>query len=120
MVDGSKGNFRELLTAAGGKVAEDKRSLAGLETKAKAAATGTQALSIADAYYGYGDYAKAAELYRAAIQKGGVDAAVANTRLGMALAAAGQKAEAEAAFKAVTGPRAGLASYWLIWLNQRG
>ncbi len=118
MVDRTK--VKDLLALSSGKVAEDKGSLASVETKAKAAATGEMALKTADAHYGYGNYAKAAELYRVAIQKGGVDAAVANTRLGMALAQAGQKAEAEAAFKAVTGPRADLASYWLIWLNQRG
>ncbi|HEY0446420.1 MAG TPA: hypothetical protein VGD19_08180 [Allosphingosinicella sp.] len=120
MVDGNKAAFRDLLNNANGKVAEDKRALTGLEAKAKAAPGGTQALSIGDAYYGYGNYAKAVELYRAAIQKGGVDMSVANTRLGMALAQAGQKAEAEAAFRAVSGPRSDLASYWLIWLNQRG
>jgi hypothetical protein len=37
----------------------------------------------------------------------------------MALALAGQKAEAETALRAVTGPRAGLANYWLLWLAQR-
>jgi hypothetical protein len=37
----------------------------------------------------------------------------------MALALAGNRAEAEAAFKAVTGARAELASFWLTWLAQR-
>ena len=63
-------------------------------------------------------FLKAAALYRAALQKGSIDANLANTRLGMALALAGQKAEAEAAFKAVTGPRADIAGYWLVWLGQ--
>jgi hypothetical protein len=40
-----------------------------------------------------------------------------NTRLGMALAMAGRKDEAKQAFSAVTGPRAGLAKYWLIYLD---
>jgi tetratricopeptide (TPR) repeat protein len=119
MVDRNKAGFKELIASTGAKTAEDKRSLAGLEPKARSAATGTQALSLADANYGYGNYAKAAEFYRLALQKGGVDTAIANTRLGMALAMAGQKAEAVTAFKAVTGPRSDLASYWLIWLNQR-
>jgi hypothetical protein len=38
----------------------------------------------------------------------------------MALGLAGQKAEAETALRAVTGPRADLASLWLLWLAQRG
>jgi hypothetical protein len=76
-------------------------------------------LRVADSLYGYGQYAEAAELYRAALQKGGVDANLANTRLGEALALAGQRAQAEAAFHAVTGPRAELAQYWLLWLSSR-
>jgi Flp pilus assembly protein TadD len=63
---------------------------------------------------------KAAALYRAAIEKGSIDANVANTRLGIALARAGQRAEAEAAFRAVGGARADLANLWLVWLSQRG
>ena len=57
----------------------------------------------ADAYYGYGQYAKAAALYRAALQKGGEDPNLVNLRLGIALAQAGNRAEAETAFRAVTG-----------------
>jgi tetratricopeptide (TPR) repeat protein len=117
-VDPNKPVFKELLANASGKVEEDRGSLPALEKKAMASSTGTLAVSTGDAYYGYGDYAKAAALYRAALEKGSVDANLVNTRLGMALAQAGQKAEAEAAFKAVTGPRAELTSYWLIWLNQ--
>ena len=111
--------FKDLLASASSKVEQDRASLPGLEKKAMASADGKLALSTGDAYYGYGDYAKAAALYRAALEKGSIDANIANTRLGMALALAGQKAEAEAAFKAVTGPRAELAGYWLLWLGQK-
>jgi tetratricopeptide (TPR) repeat protein len=119
-VSPNKAGFKELISGARGKVAEDRASLAASEKKAMAGTSGTLALNTGDAYMGYGDYAKAAALYRAALQKGGVDANLVNTRLGMALGLAGQKAEAQAALKAVTGARAELASYWLIWLNQRG
>jgi tetratricopeptide (TPR) repeat protein len=119
-IDGNKDYFRQLSTLVGGRVSADRTSLPGLKSKALAGANGKQALTTADAFYGYGDYASAIELYRAAIQKGGVDNNVANTRLGAALALAGRRAEAEAAFKAVTGPRQALANYWLLWLSQRG
>ncbi|PWG01241.1 tetratricopeptide repeat protein [Sphingosinicella humi] len=111
--------FKDLLASASSKVEQDRASLPGLEKKAMASADGKLALATGDAYYGYGDYAKAAALYRAALEKGSIDANIANTRLGMALGLAGQKAEAEAAFKAVTGPRADLAGYWLLWLGQK-
>jgi hypothetical protein len=110
------GTVSALLAAASSRTTEDRASLAGLEPKAKAAANGTLALNTATAYAGYGDYAKAAELYRVALAKGGVDANLVNTRLGAALALAGQKAEAQAAFKAVTGPRVDIAALWLAWL----
>ena len=100
------------------RIAEDRASLPGQRTaRACRRATGRAARQTADAFYGYGQYAEAAELYRAALQKGGEDANLVNIRLGAALALAGQRAEAEAAFRAVTGPRAELAQYWLIWLR---
>jgi len=118
-IDGSKQFISQLRTNAGGKIAEDKASLASSEKSALAAANGKAALQIGDAYFGYGDYAKAISLYRAALQKGGIDANVVNTHLAMALALSGQKAEAEAALKAVTGPRAELANFMLVWLGQQ-
>ncbi len=76
-------------------------------------------MNTADAYLGYGDYAKAAELYKLALTKGGVDASTANTRLGIALARSGQKDAALQAFGLVTGARKPIADYWTIWLNQQ-
>lgn len=108
-----------VLKEATARAASDRAALPGLEAGARAGATGSLALKLAEGYYGHADYAKAAELYRLALQKGGVDANLVNTRLGMALALGGRRAEAETAFKAVTGARAGLASYWLLWLSQR-
>jgi tetratricopeptide (TPR) repeat protein len=110
-------DYRRIDALIAGKIDEDRRSLAGLEARASSL-SGTQALKGGDALLGYGEYAKAATLYRAALAKGGVDAGLVNTHLGMALALSGDKAGAEAAFRAVTGSRAVLAGYWLIWLTQ--
>ena len=74
---------------------------------------------VADALFGYARYTEAAEMYRLALSKGGEDANLVNTRLGATLALAGQRAEAEAALRAVTGPRAELAALWLAWLASR-
>jgi hypothetical protein len=109
-----------LLSKVSARIAEDKAALPGAEAKARAGANGVLALNIAAVYAGYGDYAKAADLYRLALQKGGVNANLVNTRLGIALAMAGQRAEAEAAFRKNTGARAPLANLWLAWLAQRG
>ena len=111
-------SYRRVNNFAAPKLADDQASLPGLETRARASATGKLAFNTADALLGYGQYAKAADLYRVAISKGGdVDVPLANQRLGIALALAGDKVGAEAAFKAVTGPRAGVSALWLSWLK---
>jgi tetratricopeptide (TPR) repeat protein len=120
MVDPKKQAFAEILRLSSARLVGDRASLTADSARAMAAPTGVSALKIGDAYYGYGDYAKAIELYRAAQSKGGVDASTVQLRLGMALAMSGNRAEAETAFRAVTGSRADLAGYWLSWLNQRG
>jgi tetratricopeptide (TPR) repeat protein len=87
-----------------------------LATEARAAPAARLAVRTGDAYYGYGEYAKAADLYRAALGKSGADANMINLHLGMALARSGDKAGATAAFKSVAGPQAELAKYWLVYL----
>jgi tetratricopeptide (TPR) repeat protein len=111
------GSVRARLNEANQRIASDRTSLAGERSSALAGSNGSAALRVGDAFFSYGDYGQAAELYRAALQKGGQDANLVNIRLGAALAMAGQRAEAEAAFRSVTGPRAELAQLWLVWLS---
>ena len=112
---------RELTAATAVRAATTERGrLAGLRTAALApAGTGQQARTAADLHFGNGLYSEAAELYRAALAKGGEDPNLVNSRLGAALALAGRRAEAEIALRAVTGPRADLAGLWLAWLSRR-
>lgn len=108
---------KAMLAAAEAKNKQEG-SLAPTEARAKSAGDGKLAALTGEAYYGQGNYAKAAELYRLALQKGGVDANEVNTRLGIALAAQGDKAGAKAAFDAVQGsPRAELAGFWKTYLD---
>ncbi len=104
---------------AGTLKAKPKPTPSELEAAAKSAQSGMALLRIGDRFYGLGQYAKAAELYRQAMAKG-VDASLANMRVGVALTAAGDTAGATAAFNAVTGTRADLAKYWLLHLQSRG
>jgi len=116
-IPASSTSARLLLTDANLAV-RNEGSLAGSETKAKASANGTLASQTADAYLGQGNYAKAVELYRLALQKGSVNADEVNTRLGIALARSGDKAGATAAFAAVKSqPRADIAGLWTTWLS---
>ncbi|WP_448582887.1 tetratricopeptide repeat protein [Thermaurantiacus sp.] len=117
----SKPVIRELNTAATSRVGADKAGLPVAEKESRTAKNGRPALGTGDAFLGYGQYDKAVEMYRLALQKGGVDPDVVNTRIGIALARKGDKAGAEAAFSAVKGsPRNQLARYWQIWTSQRG
>jgi tetratricopeptide (TPR) repeat protein len=120
MIDPRRAAFAEILRLVNARMQGDRASLPAEEAKATAAGNGAMAIKIADAWAGYKDYSKAIPLYRAALTKGGVDANLVNTRLGMALLASGDRAGAEAAFRAVTGARADLAGFWLAWLSRPG
>jgi hypothetical protein len=120
------GRSKGVLNATGGsdlygtavpKIAGDKSSLGSAEADAKKAANGKIAAATADAYLGYGDYAKAAAMFELAKQKGGVDADEINSRLGIAKALGGDTASAKAAFQSVqAGSRKKIADLWLAYL----
>jgi hypothetical protein len=110
-------NLAELRAAATPKIAADLASFASSEKAANSAPTGRGAMGVADGYLSYGQDAKAIPFYRLALQKGGVDADAANTRLGIALARSGDKEGARTAFQAVKGARAEVASLWLLYLD---
>jgi tetratricopeptide (TPR) repeat protein len=113
-VDPTSPLFRDTIA---GLRAKPKLTDAALAEAVKSATTGQAMVRVADRAYGMGQYAKAAELYRQGMAKGVSDANVANLHLGMALARAGDKAGATAAFNAVTGTRADIAKYWLLYVN---
>jgi tetratricopeptide (TPR) repeat protein len=116
VLDPANSQVRDIMTALKSKT---KATVADLETAEKTAANAGAFIKIGDRYYALGQYAKAAEVYRKAIGKPGVDQNIANLHLGMALARTGDKAGAAAAFGAVTGPRADIAKFWLTYVNQR-
>jgi tetratricopeptide (TPR) repeat protein len=102
-----------ILAAIKGKV-PTATDLAAAE---KGAAIPTAFLRVGDRYYGMGDYAKAAALYRTALAKG-AEANIANLRLGEALARSGDKAGAAAALNLVSGPQSDLAKLWLLYAQR--
>ncbi len=115
----SNGDVSRMLGVANRRIGEDRAGLSGQMAQARSASRGQPARIVADALFGYERYAEAAEMYRLALSKGGEDANLVNTRLGATLALAGRRAEAEAALRAVTGPRSDLAQLWLAWLASR-
>lgn len=118
-IDRSRATFSQLYTLASGRSQGDRATLAASATAARADADAKKAMTTAEAYYGYGDYREAAELLRAALTKGGVDKDLANLRLGMALARAGDKAGATAALNAAGGTQADVAKLWLTYLQTK-
>lgn len=117
-LDRNKATWKEMQSSAAARVAGDRAGLVAGERAALGAATARPALATGDAFMSYGDYAKAAGLYRAALGKSGVDADLANLRLGIALARNGDKAGAQTALNAVKGARSSIAQLWLVYLQQ--
>jgi hypothetical protein len=118
-IDKTDTEFAALAKGQASEVAKDKAGLAEAEKSAAASTTGKLAGATGDAWLGYGEAAKAAAMYRLALQKGGIDVAAVNTRLGIALARSGDYAGAQQAFAAVTGPRASLARLWSVYAAQK-
>ncbi|HEY7006832.1 MAG TPA: tetratricopeptide repeat protein [Sphingomicrobium sp.] len=117
VVDPSSAQFKDIVNGLKGK---QKATAADLEAAVKMSPSATNLLRIGDRYYGMGDYAKAADIYRQVMGAAGADKALANLHLGIALARAGDKAGATAALNAVSGPRADIAKYWLVYVQQHG
>lgn len=107
--------------AADGRLAADQASLPTFDRDARSAsATATTVMAAADAFLGYDQPAKAAELYQIALGKPGVDTGRALTRLGIAQVDLNQLAEAQATFGKVTGPRKQLAQMWSLYARIKG
>jgi tetratricopeptide (TPR) repeat protein len=118
MLDTTKPAVAQAIAAANRQATAQRATLPRLRTQA-AAGTGAQARAAGDAHFAAGQYAEAAQLYALALQKGGEDPNLVNSRLGASLALAGRRPEAEAALSLVTGPRSDLAGFWLAWLARR-
>ncbi|WP_068080001.1 hypothetical protein [Novosphingobium rosa] len=100
---------------ASGRMNADRAALPELEKSARGANAKTVLIAgTGDAYLGFSQPAKAAEMYKLALTKPDADKALLNTRLGIALYDAADYAGAKAAFTAVEGPRSGVAQLWLV------
>ena len=115
-IDPTNPLFRDLVA---GLKAKPKATAADLAVATKNAQSANSLIRIGDRYYAMGDYGKAAELYRMAMAKSGVDKDVANLHLGMALARSGDKAGATTALNAVGGTRTEIAKFWLLYVQQK-
>jgi hypothetical protein len=120
VVDASKTFFAENLKLATSRIAPDRASLPALEKDARLPnATGVRLAGAGDAFLSYGEGAKAADLYKLALDKPGIDKPTVLTRLGIAQVDSGDFAGAQASFAAVEGPRKGIATLWGAYAAQK-
>ncbi|MGP1353294.1 MAG: tetratricopeptide repeat protein [Parasphingopyxis sp.] len=117
MLDGGNAEIATLDRGTTRAAQSLRSALPGRAESAMSAATGEAAMAAADGYMSLGEYAAAAPLYRAALEKGGVDAELAALRLGIALARSGDRAGASAALDQVTGARAAVARLWRAYAS---
>jgi tetratricopeptide (TPR) repeat protein len=115
-IDLNKPVFKDIQSGLKGRPMPTEDILAKAAETQLAGTDGPALVVTANRFYGIGNYARAAELFRAALTKPGVDKDQVNLQLGIALAAAGDKAGAKGAFDAVAGTRAEVAKYWLTYL----
>ncbi|MBD2841755.1 tetratricopeptide repeat protein [Erythrobacter rubeus] len=109
----------DALTTADGRIATDRADLPALESDADAAGAQLRTVTAAaNAFYSYGDYAKAAKFYEKALTMPGVESAEVLTRLGMAQVGLGQYDAARTTLSKVEGLRAPIAQLWIAYANQ--
>ncbi|MCB2083831.1 MAG: hypothetical protein KDD90_07255 [Sphingomonadaceae bacterium] len=119
LVNRSEPAVSDVLNAANSSVDADKRDLPNLEKEAMAASASTKfATNAADAFLSYEQYEKAEALYQNALGRPGVDAALANMRLGIAQLSLGKLEDAKASFAKVTGQRRPVAALWTVYADQ--
>jgi hypothetical protein len=105
--------FAERKQTARDNLAEDRASLPGAERRAVADPAARLAVRVADAYFAYENWAKAEELYTAALAKTEADTGLINLRIGQTRYRAGNFAGTMEAFAQVRdGDRATLARLW--------
>lgn len=112
---------KRLLESAKKQAETDKAGLGKIATDAAAAKNGDKDVSVGLAYLGYKDYAKAVEALQRGLGKPGVqNEAEARLLLGIAELGAGNRDEAQKAFKAVKGDAKleRLANLWSLHARQ--
>lgn len=111
--------YTETKTLAEGRAAADRREAPALVGEARKSSSGVTAQGAGDAFFSFGSYAEAADMYQVALDKGVKDRELVLTRLGIAQARTGQLDKARASFTQVSGARAPVAKMWLAYLDTK-
>ncbi len=117
----AKERNQRLLESAKKAAASDQASLARIEKEAQSAKTGAKNAGLGVAYFGYGQYDKAAEQLSKGLAMGGLrNEAETRLLLGSAQLKSGHKEDAIKSFRAVKGDPAleRLANLWVLHAHQ--
>jgi tetratricopeptide (TPR) repeat protein len=98
------------------RIGDEESTLTAYAAKPSTLSVAKTAGATGDAMVGYGRYADAVPLYKAAITAGG-DKELWTYRMGVAQALAGDAAGAKASFAEVVGPRKRLAQLWTVKID---
>ena len=109
----------QLMKSVTPKAAKEIAALPAAAKKAATAKDGSAALAVADRYFSLSQFPQAAEHYRLALSKGGIDQGKANARLGIALARSGDLPGGKTALGQVNGNWANVAGFWSVWIDQQ-
>lgn len=99
--------------------AMDREETPGLVSEARAESNGTLAMGVGDAFFSYGAYAEAEDMYSTALEKGVQNPMMVTTRIGIAQSRQGKLAEARETFAGITGPREPIARLWIAWIDSK-
>ncbi|WEK46982.1 MAG: hypothetical protein P0Y56_01470 [Candidatus Andeanibacterium colombiense] len=98
---------------------EDRNTIGAIVADAQKGANGANARDAGDVYQSFGDNAKAEEMFKLALQKGGVDNDRILMRMAIAQADQGKYADAKASLAKITGARAPLAGLWIAYIDSK-
>lgn len=116
VIPASDPKFDELLKSQTERMGDEESTLTAYAQKPSTLSNPKVAGATGDTMVGYGRYADAIPLYKAALSAGG-DKDLWTYRLGVAQAQSGDVAGAKASFAQVTGPRKRLAQLWVAKID---
>lgn len=111
--------YNEIKQIVGQRLSGERAEAAQYAASAAAAANGKPAQNAGELYLGLQDYAKAEEMLKLALSKGGIDRDAVLTRLGIVQAQQGKAEEAKANFAQVGGDRSAVAKLWSAYVDSR-
>ncbi|HYD24270.1 MAG TPA: hypothetical protein VEB68_05705 [Croceibacterium sp.] len=101
------------------RMAEERSDASAYAAEARGAANGRAARNAGEVYLALESFGEAEEMFKLALEKGGIDRDEVLTRLGIAQVRQNKLADARATFEQVSGARAAVARMWSAYVSSR-